>query len=149
MFRGRWDWAGQNSATDGGGGAGSAAGWLGRASVLILAFGARACKPFGAAAARTIGSNGEGMLLFVEVSGLGSLVLPRREQGRGGAGRSHRHVTFQAVHAAGPAERLTQHLGGAGLRPRSGALPPEDAPGGGGRRGGASKVENGAWSGAA
>lgn len=148
-FRGRWDWAGQNPAADGGGGAGSAAGWLGRASVLIPAFGARACKPFGVAAARTIGSNRDGMLLFVEVSGLGYLVLPRRERERGGAGRSHRHVTFQAVHAAEPADRLTQHPGCAGLRPHSSALTPEDAVGGEGRRGGTWKVGNPALSGAA
>lgn len=146
MFHGRWDWAGQNSAADGGGGAGSAAGWLGRASVLIPALGARACKPFGVAAARTIGSNREGMLLFVEVSGLGYLVLPRRERERGGAGRSHRHVTFQAVHAAEPAARLTQHPGCAGPRPHRRALAPEDATGGEGRRGGTGKRGARAWS---
>lgn len=56
------------------------------------------------------------MLLFVEVSGLGNLVLLRGEQECADAGRSHRHVTFQAVHAAEPADRLTQHLGRAGLR---------------------------------
>ncbi|XP_078192771.1 la-related protein 4 isoform X22 [Callithrix jacchus] len=56
------------------------------------------------------------MLLFVEVSGFASLVLPLGEQECGGAGRSHRHVTLRAVHAAEPADRLTQHLGRAGLQ---------------------------------
>lgn len=58
LFLGRWDWAGQAAAADGGGGAGSTAGWRGQASVLILAIGARACKPVGVAAARTIGPSG-------------------------------------------------------------------------------------------
>lgn len=48
---GRRDWAGQGAAADGGGGAGSTAGWRGKASVLILPIGARACEPVGVAAA--------------------------------------------------------------------------------------------------
>lgn len=47
----RRDWAGQGAAADGGGGAGATAGWRGKASVLILAIGARAWEPVGVAAA--------------------------------------------------------------------------------------------------
>lgn len=41
----------EGAAADGGGGAGSTAGWRGKASVLILPIGARACEPVGVAAA--------------------------------------------------------------------------------------------------
>lgn len=51
LLPGRRDWAGQGAAADGGGGAGSTAGWRGKASVLILPIGARACEPVGVAAA--------------------------------------------------------------------------------------------------
>lgn len=50
-------------------------------------------------------------------------------------------MTFQAVHAAAPDERLTQHLGRAGLQPRRALRTPEEAagveaPGGGEGEGG-------------
>jgi hypothetical protein len=51
LLPGRRDWAGQGAAADGGGGAGSTAGWRGKASVLILPTGARAWEPVGVAAA--------------------------------------------------------------------------------------------------
>lgn len=62
-------------------------------------------------------------MLFVEVSGLGNLIVLGGELECGGAGRSQRHVTFQAVHGAEPADRLTQHLGRAGPRLRAARLP--------------------------